>query len=152
MRQATCALVLLLLLADSAAGATKTDVVELRNGDRITCETRKPERGKLTVKTDGLGTVAIEWDDVERVSSKASYDVELESELRLRIARARRCGRGGRRSGYVWGPHLLCEIVRIAPVGGTFCPDPPRPARALAFDPGFCYSPPATVELVRPGL
>jgi hypothetical protein len=62
MRHAATAVVLLLLLADSATGATKTDVVELRNGDRITCEIRKLERGKLTVKTDGLGTIAVEWD------------------------------------------------------------------------------------------
>jgi len=120
MRLATCALVLLLLLADSAAGATKTDVVELRNGDRITCEIRKLERGKLTVKTDGLGTISIEWDDVERVSSKASYDVELESGLRLFGALERSdadavvvgAAPGGVRT-------LLHEIVRIAPVGGT---------------------------------
>ena len=83
MRQAASALVLLLLLADSAAGATKTDIVELLNGDRITCEFRKLERGKLTVKTDGIGTIAIEWDDVARVTSAASYDVELESGQRF---------------------------------------------------------------------
>ena len=120
MRHAACALVLLLLLADSAAGATKTDVVELRNGDRITCEIRKLERGKLTVKTDGLGTVAVEWDDVERVSSKASYDVELESGLRLFGSLERSdadavvvgAAPGGVRA-------QLREIVRIAPVGGT---------------------------------
>ena len=120
MRHAATAVVLLLLLADSAAGATKTDVVELRNGDRITCEIRKLERGKLTVKTDGLGTIAVEWDDVERVSSKASYDVELESGLRLFGSLERSdadavlvgAAPGGVRA-------LLREIVRIAPVGGT---------------------------------
>ena len=121
MRPAAAAVVLLLLLAESAAGATKTDVVELRNGDRITCEIRKLERGKLTVKTDGLGTIAIEWDDVERVSSKASYDVELESGLRLFGSLERSdadavvvgAAPGGVRA-------LLREVVRIAPVGGTF--------------------------------
>ena len=39
-----------------AFAAAKTDVVELVNGDRITCEIKKLDRGKLSVKTDGLGT------------------------------------------------------------------------------------------------
>ena len=60
--------------------AVKTDIVELTNGDRITCEIQKLERGKLTVKTDGLGTISIEWDDIARVSSLAmQYDLELSS-------------------------------------------------------------------------
>ncbi len=121
MRHAAAVVVLLLLLADSAAGAAKTDVVELRNGDRITCEIRKLERGKLTVKTDGLGTIAIEWDDVERVSSKASYDVELESGLRL-FGSLERSDAGAVVVGAAPGGvrAQIREIVRIAPVGGTF--------------------------------
>ena len=65
--------------AAPCAAAVKTDIVELRNGDRITCEIRKLERGKLTVKTDGVGTLSIEWDDVAHVTSTATYDVELSS-------------------------------------------------------------------------
>jgi hypothetical protein len=71
------------LAATGIASAQKTDVVELLNGDRITCEIQKLSRGKLTVKTDGIGTISIEWDDVERVTSKAAYDVELASGVRL---------------------------------------------------------------------
>ncbi len=59
--------------------AVKTDIVELVNGDRITCEIKKLDRGKLTVKTDGLGTLSIEWDDIQHISSKARYDVQLAS-------------------------------------------------------------------------
>jgi hypothetical protein len=65
------------------AAAQKTDIVELVNGDRITCEIQKMDRGKVTAKTDGLGTLSIEWNDVVRVSSIAYYDVELESGTRL---------------------------------------------------------------------
>jgi Protein of unknown function, DUF481 len=64
-------------------GAVKTDVVELLNGDRITCEIQELDRGKLTVKTDGIGTISIEWDDVERLTSTARFAVELASGLRL---------------------------------------------------------------------
>src|SRR5215204_5576072 len=106
--------------AAPCVAAVKTDIVELRNGDRITCEIRKLERGKLTVKTDGLGTVAIEWDDVERVSSKASYDVELQSGVRL-FGSLERSDPGAMVVGAAPGGvrTLLGEIVRIAPVGGT---------------------------------
>ena len=74
---------LLLVPAQRSIAAVKTDLVELRNGDRITCEIRKLERGKLTVKTDGIGTVAIEWDDVQYLASTTSYDIELRSGERL---------------------------------------------------------------------
>src|SRR5215207_6676428 len=121
MRHTTIAVVLLLVFAAPAVAATKTDVVELRNGDRITCEIRKRERGKLTVKTDGLGTVAIEWDDVERLTSKATYDVELESGDRVFGSLAR-----GDAGTLVVSTSpdparlQLADIVRIAPLGGTF--------------------------------
>jgi hypothetical protein len=65
------------------AAAQKTDIIELINGDRITCEIQRMERGKVSAKTDGLGTLSIEWDDVVRVTSIAMYDVELESGTRL---------------------------------------------------------------------
>lgn len=70
----------LVALARPCLAAVKTDIVELTNGDRITCEIQKLERGKLTVKTDGVGTISIEWDDIARVSSLTTqYDVELSS-------------------------------------------------------------------------
>ena len=55
------------------AAAQKTDIIELVNGDRLTCEIQKMDRGKVTAKTDGLGTLSIEWDDIVRVSSIAVY-------------------------------------------------------------------------------
>ena len=39
----------------------KTDIVSLKNGDRVTGEIEELQRGKLTVKTDSMGTVSIEW-------------------------------------------------------------------------------------------
>ena len=80
-----------LLLSGPAApcfAAVKTDVVEMLNGNRITCEVRKLERGKLTVKTDGIGTISIEWDDVVHVASATNYEVE--TELRPAVHRVNR--------------------------------------------------------------
>jgi len=71
---------MLVALVRPCLAAVKTDIVELTNGDRITCEIQKLERGKLTVKTDGVGTISIEWDDIARVSSLTTqYDIELSS-------------------------------------------------------------------------
>jgi hypothetical protein len=104
-----------------AFAAAKTDVVELVNGDRITCEIKKLDRGKLTVKTDGLGTISIEWDDILHITSKARYDVELASGQRTfgTLARADK-----RTVDVVEGSRTerlaLGDIVRLAPLGGTF--------------------------------
>jgi len=53
-----------------------TDVVVLRNGDRLTGEVRQLDRGSLTFKTDDIGTLAIEWDKVKSVTASASFEVE----------------------------------------------------------------------------
>jgi hypothetical protein len=54
----------------------KSDVVWLSNGDRITGEIKQLERGKLRVSTDSMGTIYIEWKDVERIDSKFEFQVE----------------------------------------------------------------------------
>ena len=56
----------------------KTDIVSLKNGDRVTGEIKELQRGKLTVKTNSMGTVSIEWKDVIDVESPYEFSVELE--------------------------------------------------------------------------
>ncbi|HEY2432233.1 MAG TPA: DUF481 domain-containing protein [Vicinamibacterales bacterium] len=73
---ATIALALLLGAAREAAAA-KTDVVVLRNGDRLTCEVVQMRQGKLQVKTDDAGTIAIEWDKIASVTTADVYDLTL---------------------------------------------------------------------------
>jgi hypothetical protein len=58
-----------------AAWAAKTDVVVLRNGDTITGEITELDRGRLTFKTDDVGTLAIEWDKVKSVTASAMFEV-----------------------------------------------------------------------------
>jgi putative salt-induced outer membrane protein YdiY len=67
---------LALVLFASPARAAKTDVVVLRNGDRLTGEVEQLERGRLSFKTDDMGTVEIEWDKVASVSATAPFDVD----------------------------------------------------------------------------
>ncbi len=80
---ALVALTLALLACAGPALAEKTDIVYLRNGDRVTCEIKKLERGRLKVSTDSMSTVYIEWKDILRLSSKALYIVEMESGTRF---------------------------------------------------------------------
>jgi hypothetical protein len=42
----------------------KTDVVTLANGDRITGEVDRLERGRLKFDTDDAGTLYLEWDNI----------------------------------------------------------------------------------------
>jgi hypothetical protein len=70
------------LLAAAAASAEKTDVVILRNGDRLTGEISSLRRGLLAFKTDTMGTVQIEWEEVARVESRLLYEVDLQSGAR----------------------------------------------------------------------
>jgi len=113
--------VLVARFAIPCLAADKTDIIELLNGDRVTCEIRKLERGKLTVKTDGIGTIAIEWDDVAHATSAANYDVELSSGQRYFGSLAR----GDARTIVVvtsTGPVRLdtTSVVRVTPLKGSF--------------------------------
>ncbi|MGH7676687.1 MAG: DUF481 domain-containing protein, partial [Gemmatimonadales bacterium] len=68
-----------LLLCSTRLHAQKTDTVVLRNGDRITGEVKSVDRGRLNYSTDDMGTLAIEWDKVVRITSRQYFDVELVS-------------------------------------------------------------------------
>jgi hypothetical protein len=67
---------LLVALAASPALAAKTDVVVLKNGDRLTGEVEQLERGRLSLSTDDMGTVGIEWDKIASVTAAAPFDVD----------------------------------------------------------------------------
>ena len=120
-RHLALAAVLLCAAAAPVRAAGKTDVIELNNGDRITCEIRKLERGKLTVKTDGLGTISIEWDDVARVTSTATYDVELSSGERYFGSLVRSDPRTIAVVTIAGTERLdTLTVTRISPLGGSF--------------------------------
>lgn len=69
--------IILLLIFSQSARAERTDVVFLHNGDRITGEVKGLWRGKLEFKTDHMGTLYIEWDDIMEVVSDTGQAVEL---------------------------------------------------------------------------
>jgi hypothetical protein len=73
----TLLLFLIFLLVCSPARAEKTDVVYLHNGDRITGQAKSLDRGKLEFKTDHMGTVYIEWENIAEIISTTGQAVEL---------------------------------------------------------------------------
>jgi hypothetical protein len=73
----TTLICLLALIASPAALAEKTDIVVLKNGDKITGEVKGLERGKLSFSTDSMGTVSIEWEDINAVMSSTGQSIEL---------------------------------------------------------------------------
>ena len=68
---------LFVLLWAGVAEAQKTDSVWIRNGDRITGEVKSLSRAKLKYSTDDLGTIYLEWDKVDPISSRATFEVQV---------------------------------------------------------------------------
>ena len=59
-----------------AGSRSKTDVVYMRNGDKITCEIRSLEQGQLTVKPDYTNsTIVIDWNSVDHIESSQTFIV-----------------------------------------------------------------------------
>lgn len=65
-----------LLVNGETAARDKTDILTLKNGDRITGEVIKLEYGKLTFKTSDIGTLSVEWTAVATLDSRYTFDVE----------------------------------------------------------------------------
>src|SRR5262245_4794267 len=66
---------MIVVLFETPARAQKTDVVTLANGDRITGEVSTLDRGRLEYKTDDVGTLYIEWDKIDTLTSSGLFDV-----------------------------------------------------------------------------
>lgn len=117
-------MVLVLWFASSSivSARDKTDVVYFTNGDRIHCEIKSLARGKLTVKSIGFGTIAIEWDKVSHIESEYLFRVELQSGIRYVGAMAAGEEDGKLEVATVAGTNRLdhARIVDIDPVNQTF--------------------------------
>lgn len=59
------------------ARAQRTDVVRMGNGDRITGEVKKLDRGQLELKTDDVGTIYFEWDKIVSLEAMGQFDVGM---------------------------------------------------------------------------
>lgn len=70
------ALLLVLLLLPLAAVAEKTDVVVLKNGDKITGEVKRVGGGLLEFSTDTMGRVYIEWRFIAKIFSDTNQSID----------------------------------------------------------------------------
>jgi len=82
-RRTGAAAVLLLFLSQNPLRGQKTDLLTMRNGDRLTGEIKKLDRGQLQLSTAALGTISIRWESVIRVSSRRNLELELRSGRKL---------------------------------------------------------------------
>jgi hypothetical protein len=64
-------------LGASLNARAKTDLVILENGDSIHGEIKSLERGILTLKTDWMGTIQVEWIHIQEIRSDFSFEVVL---------------------------------------------------------------------------
>ena len=69
-------LVNLVIFGPLSAWAEKTDVIMLKNGDKITGEIKTLDRGQLTYDTDDMGTLSVQWDKISLISSESSFMLE----------------------------------------------------------------------------
>src|SRR5262245_41985215 len=70
---------LVALLAGPAAAADKVDVIQLKNGDRLTCEIKKLDQSVLSISTDPLGSASVHWGEIIGVTSPRTFDLQLAS-------------------------------------------------------------------------
>src|SRR5687768_2996131 len=120
----------------AAAAQGRTDVVTLANGDRITGEVKRLERGRLEFDTDDAGTLYLEWDKLLSVIAARRVEVSLADGRRFLGS----LGRAADRSIAVVGPDSteplpMSEVTLIIPIGTSFW-------RKLdgSIDAGFSYT------------
>jgi putative salt-induced outer membrane protein YdiY len=80
IRTCVIPLLIILLISGAAEAKRKTDVIEMKNGDRLSGEVKKLENGVLYVETDYFsGSIGLDWSKVARVRSGAAYQVLLKN-------------------------------------------------------------------------
>jgi hypothetical protein len=138
MRVATALLALAIVFSFStpAFAQRRTDVVTLANGDRITGEIIRLERGRLEFKTDDAGTLYLEWDKLQSVVTNRLVEVVV-TDGRLFLGTL---GPADVRTIAVVATEgterlVMSQVTTITPIGTSFW-------RKLdgSFDAGFSYT------------
>jgi Protein of unknown function, DUF481 len=111
-----------LLLGRPLAAADKVDVIQLKNGDRLTCEIKKLDRSVLTISTDPLGSASVHWGEIVGMTSPRTFDIQVASGDHhygpLLPAPAGQLAVGQS----VGSPVTLAmaDVIRLAPIGTSF--------------------------------
>ena len=111
----------MVLTSASASAQSRTDVVVLANGDRITGEIMSLSRGRLELKTDDAGTIDIEWEHVARIESARQFEIAISDGRRLLGTLARANDRDVSVAGPAGAVTVpMPEVTRITPIGASF--------------------------------
>jgi len=116
-------LVVVLVLGCPVAGAAqgRSDVVTLANGDRITGEVLRLERGRLEFKTDDAGTLRLEWDKLTSVLTARLVEVGTGSGMTYLGSLVRAPSRAISVSTLAGEVALqMPEVTAITPIGRSF--------------------------------
>jgi hypothetical protein len=81
-RKSMYLMILLGLLFTGSAIAEYTDTVVLQNGDQITGKVKGLAQGQLSLSTDAMGTVLVEWGKITEIRSEIPMQVETTSSTR----------------------------------------------------------------------
>ena len=98
----------------------KTDVVTLGNGDRITGEIKRLERGRLVFDTDDAGTLYLEWDKLVSVESKRLVEVMTSDGRRFLGTLGPAPDRSLTVAGFDTATLIMAEVTLITPIGRSF--------------------------------
>lgn len=79
LQRAARTLVVAGLFLPASLAAQKVDSLVMVNDDVITGEINELTRGKLSYKTDDMGTLSIKWDKVKRLKTMHYYEIEVSS-------------------------------------------------------------------------
>jgi len=117
-RGSALAVLVAILVPGASAAREKIDVVTLTNGDRVTGELKQLDVGILTIKTDHMGTLDIEWVGVQSLESDQSFEItDLNGDTYYGVLNQVADGSGFEVLGFD-GLYLLGhdQIVRIAQI------------------------------------
>jgi putative salt-induced outer membrane protein YdiY len=78
------ALIFVVVVAPCAAKVKRHDTIIMKNGDKLTGEVKRLEQGVLYIETDYFsGSVGVDWLQVEKVESKATFQIVLRDGKRI---------------------------------------------------------------------
>ncbi len=121
LARGACAVALALVALAGGASASagqRTDVLTIVNGDEITGEIKRLTRGKLSYKTDDMGTLSVKWDKVLRLRTTHIQEVLLANGRRM-FGSLRDAENEGQ--VVIAGDTIdILRIVQITPIEATF--------------------------------
>jgi hypothetical protein len=115
-------IILAALILGGPALAEYTDTVVLKNGDTLTGNVKALAQGQLSLDTDAMGTVLIEWDKIAEITSKKAMQVETTTTERYFGMLAQPTRNGEVVVQTATGPETIASdnIVHVTPINDSF--------------------------------